>query len=229
MWFARVTPDLARSAVGLLPEEATDELDGFQEPEQSRRAVQLALRRSVLAHCLGIPPSSIAVSARRRGPIESPSPNLKLSASHHDDITVLALCEQASSIGVDIEPVFEPAWDDAIDEVLTENELASLKELPAESQPRAYFTCWTLKEAAMKALGEGLDQRSPASIEVSVPPAPAALLSIDGAPPKGRWSMRTVQLEGNICSLAALAVGPIACRARHWPVDLDPAISYSVG
>jgi 4'-phosphopantetheinyl transferase len=225
VWFACVTPSLACQALGSLSAQVIEELEGLQQVERSRRAVQLALRRSVLADHLKVPLSSIAVSANRAGPIESPSPKLKLSASHHDDVTVLAICEEASSIGIDLEPAYEPGWEDAVQEVLTERELASLSELGAdECRSRAYFTCWTLKEAIMKALGEGLDERSPASIEVSVPPAVATLISIDGTLPTRSWNLRSVQLDGHVCSLAMLDAGPIGCRCRRWPLDSDGAI-----
>ncbi len=144
-----------------------------------------------------------------------------VSASHHDDVTVFGLCGSAR-IGIDIEPEFEAGWDDALDAVLSDAELATLRQLPTEQQPAAYFGCWTRKEAVMKALGEGLSDRSPSSIEVTMPPEPAALLAIDGVQPAGTWAIATFRpTDGYTGSVAAVDVGGVNLEVHEWPVDLS--------
>jgi len=164
----------------------------------------------------------MAIRAEHAGPIVVPSLEVGMSVSHHDDITVLALCKQPCTIGVDIEPADENDWEAAVEEVLTPHELTSLMALAPQCRPRAYFTCWTLKESVMKVMGEGLDKRSPGSIEVSLPPAPAELISIDGDPPSRPWALRSIHSPGHVCSLATASGSSIAYRCYSWP-PLDTA------
>jgi 4'-phosphopantetheinyl transferase len=208
----------------MLPDAVLCELAALREVERHRRVVQLALRRSVVAARLGCPLEEVAVWASSGSPIVSPSSDFILSASHHDDMTVLAVGQGTRALGVDIEPVYEPGWDDALVEVLSASELKALSALPESERSGAYFACWTLKEAVMKALGEGLSERDPKSVEVSVPPSPARLVALDGRPVPADWSLATLALDGRVCSVAVRGGVAGDTQTRRWPVDLPPTI-----
>lgn len=224
VWIARATSELAAAWSGALEDGALCELRGFREVERNRRIVQLALRRSVVAARLRCPLRDIIVAAAPTGAMAPPSPTMAVSASHHDDLTVLAFAERRCALGVDVEPLHEPGWDDAVDEVLGEHELEALTRLPLSERPAAYFTCWTLKEAVLKALGQGLSDRDPKSIEIAVPPLPPRLVSLDGIAVKEDWGMETLVFGQHVCSLAAVGARALLTQVRCWPVDLPPPI-----
>jgi 4'-phosphopantetheinyl transferase len=94
-------------------------------------------------------------------------------------------------------------------------EATTLRELPAEVRQEAFYTCWTRKEAYLKAIGEGITLRLD-QFEVSLTPGePAALLSIHGDP-KGasHWSLKA--LDTGPGYVGALAVKGHGWNLRCW-------------
>ena len=77
-----------------------------------------------------------------------------------------------------------------------------LLSLPSERQTEAFFRCWCLKEAYLKALGEGLSTPL-ASFDVSVSP---------GEP--GRWALTALDIEPG--HAAAVVVEGQGLRLRLW-------------
>jgi 4'-phosphopantetheinyl transferase len=221
LWIATATEQLAASWRHAVPEAALRNLTAVREVERNRRVVQMALRRTVFAAHVGCPLQEVELAADANGRIIFPSPEMVVSASHHDDITVLAVADAPRALGVDVEPVEESGWDDAVGDVLSSEELSALAALPASRRPSSYFRAWTLKEAVMKALGEGLSERDPKTIEVNMAPGCARLLALDGQTPIG-WALRTTRLEQHVCSLAAVGVEEMTIARRDWPLDLPP-------
>lgn len=222
LWVATATQSLAATWSGAVPASAREQLANRRPVERDRRIVQLALRRSALAAHLGQPLERVELAVGGDGRPARWQDGVCITASHHDDLTVLAL--GTGPVGVDIEPVNESDWDAALDAVLTEAELADLRALSPADQPRAYFACWTLKEAVMKALGEGISDRDPLSIEVSLPPTPPELRRLDGSTPAEPWALRIVSVaSAHQISLAVPGVREFDLRRHRWPVDLPPS------
>jgi 4'-phosphopantetheinyl transferase len=100
----------------------------------------------------------------------------------------------------------------------SEREFQALVALPEAEQLRAFFACWTRKEAYIKATGDGLalplDQFS-----VSVSPnVPAALLEVSGEPyaPR-RWSLQDLCPGDGYVGAVAFEGTPCAVRCWSWP------------
>lgn len=222
LWIASATTELAatwRPALSLAESAA---LAGQRNVEQDRRIVQLALRRTVVAARLGVAAHQVDIDRTERGALQLPSREFVLSASHHDDVTVLAIAREADAIGVDIEPKSEDDWQDALEEVLAPSELAALHAVPLAHREASYFTCWTMKEAVMKALGEGISDRDPKTIEVVLPPRPPAVLRIDGSPPSESWGLETLDEDAHVTSVAVRGASGMQIDRCEWPVDLPP-------
>jgi 4'-phosphopantetheinyl transferase len=219
VWCAHVSAELANAWRAAIPSADRDVVEQLRDVERDRRVVQLAVRRSVVASHLGIPLAEVALGHDARGAIVCAAAGICLSASHHDDITVLALADGVQAVGVDVEPTGDEDWDAALDEVLTPLELGALEGLPPVEREPAYFTCWTMKEAVMKALGDGLSDRDPKSIEVAIPPAPPRLVSLDGQP-SGAWSLATFIFEGYVCSVAVAGPPTVRFQLCPWPLDV---------
>jgi 4'-phosphopantetheinyl transferase len=94
-------------------------------------------------------------------------------------------------------------------------ENAVLQALPTNQRQSAFFTCWTSKEAYIKAIGKGLSQPLD-QFEVSLAPgAPASLLSVRGAPEEAsRWSLKALTPASGYA--AALAVEGHNWRPAFW-------------
>jgi 4'-phosphopantetheinyl transferase len=145
--------------------------------------------------------------------------DIRFSVSHSVELAMLAVV-RGREVGVDLEMIRENVETDQLAErYFSEREGASLRELSNEDRVRAFFRCWTCKEAFLKAQGFGLS-RSLGSFDVEVNPSlPARLLAT--RPDSGeatRWSLHDVPTEKNYASAVAWE-GSIAeiktLRCRH--------------
>lgn len=83
---------------------------------------------------------------------------LQFNLSHAGQLTICAICRDAR-IGVDIEAhANDAALLGVADQYFSDREINDLNVLPTDQQGRAFFDYWTLKEAYVKARGEGLSQ-----------------------------------------------------------------------
>ncbi|HKH88348.1 MAG TPA: 4'-phosphopantetheinyl transferase superfamily protein [Acidimicrobiales bacterium] len=116
--------------------------------------------RLVLAQRLGIDPSEVRLRARPGGKPElaAPLPSwLRFSMSRSGSVGLYALAD-AGEIGVDLEErsgVIDAAA--VASRFFSPAERAALAGLDEEERRRAFYRIWARKEAALKALGAGLD------------------------------------------------------------------------
>lgn len=151
---------------------------------------------------------------------EADGQNVCFNVSHSHGLALYAVTHNRG-IGVDIELIRPDFADEKIAErFFSTGEVATLRSLPKEVQPRAFFNCWTRKEAYLKALGDGLS-RPLGDFEVSlVPGEPAKLLRVGWDPAEiQRWSLR--ELEPAFGYVGAIAVEGQDCRIvyRQWRDD----------
>jgi 4'-phosphopantetheinyl transferase len=82
--------------------------------------------------------------------------NLQFNVAHADDVAVFAL-SSGLDIGVDIERVrIMRDAEDIAAQFFSPGEYASYSSLAQDDKPLGFLTCWTRKEAFVKALGDGL-------------------------------------------------------------------------
>jgi 4'-phosphopantetheinyl transferase len=130
---------------------------------------------------------------------------VEFNISHSGDIIVLAFT-RARRIGIDIERIrtdFSTA--EIADRFFSFAEREALHTLPAEQRHDAFFTCWTRKEAFIKALGEGLSHPLE-QFDVSLTPGspPAVLATRPEAQEARRWSLWDINVPpGYAAALAA--------------------------
>ena len=140
----------------------------------------------------------------------APSP-IGVSRSHGGGIGLLALAEDGE-IGVDIEP---PRPVDDIDGIarahMTVAEREWLLRQPPLQRDAAFLRLWTLKEAVVKATGEGLS-RPLASVAIAIGPWPSARLAfLDGD--TRPWVLRSFALaSGHVGALAVPGAGTVTLR-----------------
>ena len=150
-------------------------------------------------------PSSLTTSA---DPVQ-------FNVSHSGRFALLAFV-RGNPLGVDVEAIRE--------EVLAENlaerffsldEQAVLRALPRPQQLKAFFHCWTRKEAYLKALGEGLVRGLDTFSVVFNPTQPAGLRS-DALDPSAPGVWRIVDLPVPEGYAGALTVSRAVNRIQMW-------------
>lgn len=118
---------------------------------------------------------------------------LRFNLSHSHGFALLAVTLERE-IGIDIEKVRpEVATEQIAEDFFSETEVRTLRSLPETEQATAFFTCWTRKEAYIKARGEGLSfplDRFDVSL---APQEPAALLrTLDDPGEAALWRMENI-------------------------------------
>jgi len=139
---------------------------------------------------------------------------LRFNVSHSHGLALYAItCGR--ELGVDVEfNRTDLAEEQIAERFFSPREVAALRALPANMQQKAFFRCWTRKEAYIKARGEGLtlplDQ-----FEVSLEPGkPAAMITNVDPQEVARWSIQ--ELTPGPGYVAALAVEGHDWRLKCW-------------
>lgn len=179
--------------------------------------VARGLLREILSRYLNQKPDDISFYYNQHGKPELHTHGqepLHFNISHSHG---LALCAVTSCpIGVDIERIrTDFPHSEIAEKFFSPHENAVLRSLPSNLQPKAFFTCWTRKEAYIKATGKGLS--IPLNqFEVSLLPGePAVLLSIQSdIEAASHWLLQDLNPSPNY--VAALAIKRHEWQLKYW-------------
>lgn len=169
----------------------------YFEKDRRHFIVARGVLRMILSRYLGLDPRQLGFCYSSYGkPALATAPGrdwLRFNVSHSHELALYAIT-RGREVGIDIEYMRDNLATDTIAEsYFSPREVAVLRALPADLRHEAFFTCWTRKEAYIKARGEGLsfplDQ-----FDVSLAPGePAALLRTLGDPHEAsRWSLQAL-------------------------------------
>jgi 4'-phosphopantetheinyl transferase len=122
--------------------------------DRDRFVTTRAALRRLLGQDRGISPTAVRFTEAGRGkPVLVPDTGRRFSVAHAGGHALVALADRP--VGVDIELVRPDAWDPAMAAlVLSPVELAWVRE--HDDPDRAFFRCWTRKEAFVKLGSAGL-------------------------------------------------------------------------
>lgn len=136
------------------------------DPEKGRRFRRgRAIVRHVLGRLLGVSPREVDFTLNTHGKPSvvlpracgsHPAPPLHVNWSHSENLLLLA-ATVSGELGVDVE-VMDPAVDAlaVAQSHFTRTETDALRALTGAERTTAFYRCWTMKEAVLKALGTGL-------------------------------------------------------------------------
>jgi 4'-phosphopantetheinyl transferase len=226
VWFA-FFEDLAPRVNSFLATLGEDEIEkaGRFKFKKDRDQYMLArgLLREILSQYTGIDPKELRFGYGTQGkPFLIPEPNVAFNLSHAQGAVLCAVAIDCA-VGVDLEYLREDIDDQALAErCFSPSEVAALAGLSPKGQKKAFFVCWTRKEAYIKALGEGLsiDLRS---IEVLDHPDTPRPLQIGGdSGEAARWTLTNLEVPaGYVAALAVEGEGHhVSCR--KWPALTRP-------
>lgn len=175
--------------------------------------------RLILGRYLNVEPASLRFLYNDYGKPalaeEDADEPLRFNISHSNGVALCAFT-RGREIGIDIEHVRQDVEGENIaGHFFSPDEIRALRALPHDARPRAFFDCWTRKEAYIKAHGEGLSLPLNGFDVTLAPGEPAALLRTAHDPAQAaRWSLR--ELSPGEGYVAALAVEGHDWRLRCW-------------
>jgi 4'-phosphopantetheinyl transferase len=167
-----------------------------------------AVLRRVLAPYTAQSPESLsfAYSAQGKPALNNGPPDLRFNVSHTEGLAVLALVRDRE-IGVDAEKIRpQPDAQKLAKRFFSAEEQRFLGKLSGDELQRAFFRCWTRKEAYIKAKGEGLSIPLHA-FDVSLEEdQPAALVGTRPDPSEaGRWTLYDLSVGQGYAAALAVA------------------------
>jgi 4'-phosphopantetheinyl transferase len=234
VWRVRLLPHRSQAgAESVLSPDEIARAERFRFARDRQRFVECrSIVRRILGRYLEIPAQEIGFRYEASGKpeiTENQNPQrLRFNISHSLDLAVIAVVA-GLAIGVDIEKIRpEVECLELAQRFFSEKEYQTLLRLPATDKQRAFFACWTRKEAFIKARGEGLSlPLSGFSVSV-IPDAKAELQEVESDPSTiSRWAL--MNLEPGEGYIGALAVEGSArrihfCRFDH--TDTRPAKNF---
>jgi 4'-phosphopantetheinyl transferase len=223
--------DVWRIPVNDESDDSLSNLESILSPDELKRARRFHFRqdrieyttaranlRRILARYTRSDPGQLAFTYAAMGKPMLADSGISFNLSHSHGLAVCAVA-CGREVGIDVERVRERASSDQIAErFFSPREFAVYRQIPEAQRLRAFFECWTRKEAFLKARGSGLafplDR-----FDVSLGPGnPAVLLHVADEPDApARWIMAHLDLGAN--HIGALAhEGPVA-ELRTWMLD----------
>jgi 4'-phosphopantetheinyl transferase len=207
-----------------LPAALAQRLYAFLAADEQQRAQRLhfdkdrahfvaarGVLRCILASYLNCAPQKVAfVYGKREKPALSAaihSPELHFNVSHSHGLALYAVAYQRA-VGIDLERIRTNVdYEQIAQRFFSPQEYAILRTLPVNEQCRAFFACWTRKEAYIKAQGDGLWQSLDAFSVTLAPHEPAKLVHTADNPQQAeRWSLHNL-LPGPDYAAALAAEG----------------------
>jgi len=208
----------------LCPDEKERAARFHFERDQRRFAAARGMLRALLGRYLGVDPSVLVFDYGRYGKpaLASPWPGLRFNVSHSGGLALFAFATD-HEIGVDIEQERAlPEMDSIAERNFSPLENAALRRLAEPERRRAFFRCWTRKEAFIKAVGDGLSHPLDAFDVTLAPQEPARLLRVAGDPEAPqRFRLEGLEpAEGFAAALAALG-RPTRVVCFGWDQSLE--------
>lgn len=165
VWLLRAeqvaAPALVRGFEALLAPDEADRRDRYAH-ERTRIEFLLArgLARTVLASYTGLPPAELRFAADAFGKPVLLAPvgksHLHFNLSHSHGVVVCAAAVERQ-VGIDVEDASRPLEClELAERYFAAAEFAHLRQMHGPERQATFFAIWTLKEAFVKAIGQGL-------------------------------------------------------------------------
>jgi 4'-phosphopantetheinyl transferase len=181
--------------------------------------------RQILARYVNVAPLRLAFLNGEQGKpelvAECGGGHLRFNLSHSGSFALLAVAE-GLTLGVDIERVnAEFAGEEIAERFFSSHEVVTLRAVAADAKADAFFSCWTRKEAFIKALGGGLSIPLD-SFEVAFGPGvPPALLRVPATAEAKLWSLYDIPAPQGYKAALVIEGKNHRLRQLRWESDSD--------
>ena len=216
---AQSTSTLQRLRQVLSPEERARADRFVRANSQSQFTVAHGALRHILGATLDADPRTLYFTEQSYGKPSLPGNPLRFNLSHAGDLALLAV-GYGRELGVDVEPIRSlPDARSLAQRFFSPSENANLRNVGHANLPRAFFECWTRKEAFIKAIGQGLSYPLE-SFDVTFYPDPEARITT--APEHhNRWSLHNLVPAPGYCGALVVehtqaAPGLPQIQLRQW-------------
>lgn len=223
MWRASLhaTPKVQSRLESTLSPDELARANRFRQPDhRARFVVSRGAQREILARYTGLGAAEIAFSYGGKGKpslVAAAGPDLRFNVSNSGGLALYAVT-LGRDVGIDVEAIRPvPRALRLAEGFFSEHEVRTLRRLSSDVVERAFLTCWTRKEAFVKAAGAGLSLALDRFDVGFAPDEPARLLATrPPAPAAERWSLYA--LEPGDAYVGALVVegGDIVVRCFDW-------------
>ena len=190
-----------------------------RQTDRLRAIVGRGLLRLLLSHYLASSPDDVRLTCGPQGKpklADGPaSQRLGFNLSHSGDLILVAI-SYGPAVGIDVERIRgDIDWNKIVMRRFSAREASELASLSPEERIDAFYSCWTRKEAYIKAREDGLSLPLDQFDVAVLPGRPAMLLDSRHAPGEHLlWTLRDLDVgEGY---KAALAVEGAIGRLRCW-------------
>lgn len=187
----------------------------YFERDRRRFIVGRGVLRAIFSRYLGLAPDQLQFVCGARGKpyLAAGSgrypPRFNLAHSYELALYVLAPNQE---VGIDLEYLRPlPDMELIAKRFFSARENSAFRAIPAELKTEAFFTCWTRKEAYIKARGDGLCLPLD-SFAVSLAPGEPAELLHSTPPESSQWSLLEVVPGDGY-------VGAVAIRGTNWQLS----------
>ncbi len=198
--------DSVKSLESTLSADETKRAARFHfEVDKNRFIVAHGVLRRIVGRYLHNDPAELTFSVNDYGKPALVNSALEFNLSHSGDSALIAIT-QGRKIGVDVERIRQGISSHVIaQQYFSKAEVAELQSLPIEQRGSAFFTCWTRKEAYIKAQGLGLSLPLE-SFDVSLAPGHPAILRATRPDEKesARWTLRSLDIDPNYAGAVAV-------------------------
>jgi 4'-phosphopantetheinyl transferase len=213
VWRVALDGDELSTLATFLSSDEWEYSSGFKYETLRRRwiAGRGALRAVLAAYAEAVP-EALRFMTEPTGKPQLADESLSFNLTHTDDLAFIAVAAKGL-VGIDAE-IVHPGfpWEDLARAFFAREEVSAILRLAPELRARAFYACWTRKEAYLKAIGFGL-QTATDTFQVTVGPDEPLVLHVDGDPQAARWGLMDLSEPG---VAVALATNPAKTTARRF-------------
>jgi 4'-phosphopantetheinyl transferase len=207
IWQSRLDT-LANELAGLAQLLSLDERERAArfrfERDRRRFVVGRGILRNILGNYLERAPEELSFVYGLCGKPHLPDTAVQFNMAHSDELALIAVA-RCSAVGIDVERV-RPVQDceRIMNSFFSTMEIAAISRLAPADRLLGFFTCWTRKEAYLKARGDGIGRELHRFSVSVVPGSPPRLHHVEGAArEKTRWSFHDVPLGAGYLGVVA--------------------------
>jgi len=204
----------------LISADETERAARFMFDRDRRRylVAHVALHKILNRYLPGAPVNlsfDVGPNGKPRLPDTFATSEVRFNLSHSHEIALFAVT-QGREIGVDIEYVNEQfEFQDIADKFFTAKEVGAMRSLAPALQRRAFFKCWTSKEAFLKAKGTGLSGKLD---EVEISLAADERVQINAAVPG--WTLTELRSADSYEAAVVIEGEPLTIQCFGWASSL---------